>query len=186
MLVTNHQQLAELARSLASLGYGLDERHPRISKEAIKSPEAVRHYRVGWNYRMSDAQATLVLEQLEMADELLAQRRAAAELYRQAHTGCDWVQPQVGNEAYWCYAVALNGMDWRAVADAVVRHGGERPYGAWRLTYTEPAYRGLQPPYPLPVAEALQPRLMQFQTNNLVSARRNAEALAKALTELTG
>jgi hypothetical protein len=67
--------------------------------------------------------------------------------------------------------------------EAVVQHGGERPYGAWKITFTEPACRHLAPDGTCPVAESLQPRLLQFQTNDLVSAQRNARALAAAIRE---
>ena len=183
MLVTNHEELADLARSLSSLGYKLDDRQPRIVKDLIKPPTAVRHINVGWNYRMSDVQAERVLESLGMADTILAQRAEAAHLYELACRGCSWITPQKGNVAWWTYAAAVD-RPWQDFTDAIVRHGGERPYGAWRLTYTEPAYQTLPPPGPLPVVEALQPKIVQFQTNNIVSARRNALALQKAIEEL--
>ena len=72
------------------------------------------------------------------------------------------------------------------------------PYGAWRLTYQEPAFQHLVDwehdtfdghtiPRPIcPVAEDLQPRLVQFQTNNVQSAIQNADAVAKAIREIGG
>jgi hypothetical protein len=63
----------------------------------------------------------------------------------------------------------------------VVAHGGERPYFAWRLSYQEPALRHLAPDGTCPVAESLQPRLLQFQANDLASAERNARALRAAI-----
>lgn len=149
------------------------------------------------------------------ADELLALRRRAAAYYRDAIAGCDWLTPQHVPEGwthdYWTYAVAItpsrddpfetgreidDGEQWQILADMIVRHCGERPYAAWRLTYQEPAFNYLwtaalsKRPYAdgrlCPVAEDLQPRLMQFQTNNLASAERNATALAAAIREVGG
>ena len=70
--------------------------------------------------------------------------------------------------------------------------GGDPIYGAWRLTYLEPAFykkklshqqtqtyaEGL-----CPVAEALQPNLFQFKTNyfDLEVARQKAAALRKTI-----
>src|SRR6185312_7178788 len=105
---------------------------------------------------------------------------------------------------YWTFAVACDTPERAArLADAMVAHGGERPYPAWRLTYQEPAFAHLGvnqatercsfesgtalDPRPVtvrglcPVAESLQPRLLQFQTNHLASADRNAAALRKAI-----
>lgn len=70
------------------------------------------------------------------------------------------------------------------LADSIVRLGGERPYGAWRITYHEPAFPHLAPGGTCPVAESLQPRLLQFQTNNPRSAETNAKALKRAIAEI--
>lgn len=114
---------------------------------------------------------------------------------------------------YWTFAVATDTPErCLALLDAVERFGGERPYPAWRLTYHEPAFRHLAPAVnigtteahgairddaffgptglawnysPCPVAESLQPRLVQFQTNDLSSAIKNAAALRKAIEELS-
>ncbi len=213
MLVTDNDDLAATARSIASLGYDLTQ-SSRIDKAAIKSPDAVRHVRSGLNARMNDATAALGLGQLAHADELKATRRRAAALYREATAGCDWLTPQYVPDGwthdYWCYTVALalplegvmtahspdgdylvpklknRAWDWKRLADAIVRHGGEMPYGAWRLTYEEPAFRHLATDGTCPEAEWLQPSLMQFQTNDLDSADRNANALRRAIKELDG
>jgi hypothetical protein len=122
-------------------------------------------------------------------------------MYRDAIAGCAWLTPQSVPQGWdhdmWTFAVACDTPE-RALwlADAVGRHGGERPYPAWRLTYHEPAFRHLAyqaamdadaPPgreYSLcPVAESLQPRLLQMQTNDLESAERNARALRLAIQE---
>ena len=131
-------------------------------------------------------------------------RSQVAALYRGAIEGCAWITPQHVPEgcehSWWTYAVACDTPQ-RALllADAIVKHGGERPYPAWRLTYDEPAFLHL--PYLAkggpaavyrkersvsfcPVAESLQPRLLQFQTNDLASAERNATALRAAIQEI--
>jgi len=95
--------------------------------------------------------------------------------------------PAGTTHAYWCYPLLLpRRLPWETFADAIVRRGGERPWGAWRLTYQEPAYRGLAPAGGCPVAEDIQPRLVQFQTNDVARAVRNADALAAAIREVGG
>lgn len=224
MLVTDSEELATRAREFSSLGYRMRPDQPRIDPAVLKSPTFERHHwPLAYNYRMNDRTAAEGLEWLHpgMADGLLARRRKAAALYREAIAGCDWLTPQHVPEGwthdYWCWAVAIGnkrgsepaqggGIYWgypvtaQGVADAIVRHGGERPYGAWRLTYQEPAWRDAwwlqsaaddwdaegSPRGLCPIAEDLQPRLLQFQTNNLPSAQRNAEALRKAVREIGG
>lgn len=188
-LLTNDEALATRARSFSSLGYDLDPRAPRIDVAKLKSPDAVRHVRMGWNYRMNDVTAARGLQQLAHADTLKAERKRCAVLYCDAIAGCSWVTPQHVPDGwthdYWCFAIACDTPEQaRALQDAVVRHGGERPYAAWRLTYHEPVFTHLAAS--CPVAESLQPRLLQFQTNDVTQASANAFALREAILELNG
>jgi perosamine synthetase len=224
VLVTDSEELATEAREIASLGYKLGASRSRIDSNAIKSPDTERHHRTrSLNARMNDATARLGLEQLAGAVPLMGGRLDAAQLYDRAIEGCEWITPQRhplgSSHSYWCYAVALRDKSlWKPFTEAIVRHGGEMPYGAWRLTYQEPAFRHLagfgfelcsncsnigisaqagdvvrcsncKTPLspnapPCPVAEDLQPRLVQFQTNDLASAERNAKAVRKAIEEI--
>lgn len=187
MLVTNDLLLALKAREISRLGYPpLD----RVSN--LKDPKAERHICVGWNYRMSDLQAAVVLAQLERADELLFQRKHCDVMYRQATVGCDWVTWQYVPEGWphscWASVFALNhDIPWETFATALTSLGGERPYAAWRLTYQEPAFRHLAPDGTCPIAEDLQPRLVQLATNHdAAGAERAAEILRQAIRVIGG
>ena len=227
MLVTNDGDLAQRARQFSSLGYRMTSDGPMIDKAALKHPHYARHHVLGWNYRMSSYVASAGLRYFK--DKVLQQeggtylwidgckriRQLCADMYRKVVQDCEWLTPQHVPEGwehdYWTYAVATDTPErCLELLDAVERHGGERPYPAWRLTYQEPAFhhwalkefRGVtsvgwkddemhlpeherMPLGSCPVAESLQPRLVQFQTNNLESAKRNASALRKAIAECT-
>lgn len=182
MLVTDNPHLAGYARQFRDLGY------PENARASMKSPDAIRHMVIGWNYRMSDAQAQLVLDQLPHADALLERRRYAAQCYADAIRGTSWVTPQFRPEgwphSYWTYAIACDTKE-RAdrLQEAIVTLGGERCYRAWRLTYQEPAFRHLAPDGTCPVAEDLQPRILQLQTNHRDAAESEhaADCLHRAL-----
>jgi perosamine synthetase len=202
MLATDDEGLAERARSYLSLGYRMGAGEARIDPATLKSPTYERHHRIGVNGRMNDITAAEGLRQLAHADELLAIRRECAEMYRDAIAGCEWLTPQYvppgWHHDWWTWAVAVNADDdlWetgldltpaeqaQTLADAIVAHGGERPFAAWRITYQEPALRHLAPDGTCPVAESLQPRLLQMQTNHVPSAERNARALRLAIKEV--
>lgn len=203
MLVTNDEELATRAREFSSLGYRMRADQPRIDPAVLKSPTYERHHTLGWNYRMSDLVAAEGLRQMDGPWKLTTRvlnRRQGAHMYARVVQGCDWLTPQHVPEGwghdYWCYAVALDSAGrWEPLARAIVKHGGERPYAAWRLTYQESAFRDLLNAQDwggvigdafCPVAEDLQPRLMQFQTNSLEAAERNANALRLAIRELGG
>ncbi len=145
----------------------------------------------------------------------LGVRAKSAARYREAIQGCDWIVPQHVPEGWrhdmWAFAVACDTPE-RAnqLSASVVKYKGERPYGCWRLAYQEPALRHLDPrgacttcgrmkregrfeacpdcliPAPsCPVAESLQPRILQMQTNSFASAEQNATALRRAIEEMS-
>jgi perosamine synthetase len=189
MLVTDSEELATKAREFGSLGYRMDAKQPRIDSAILKSPAFNRHHSLGWNYRMAPAVAEEGLKQLAMAEQLLAVRAQAAEFYRTAISGCSWIRPQRIPNGWqhdnWAFAVALESKTlWQPFVESIFRHGGERPYACWRVTYQEPAFRHLAPDGACPNAEELQPRLVQFQTNDIRSAEKNAHAVMKAIGEI--
>jgi perosamine synthetase len=201
-LLTNDEGLAERAREFSSLGYRMKAGQPRIDPAVIKSPDYERHHwPLAFNYRMSDhvaSEGRVRMTPYQFSklgvpynplNSLLDSRLYAASLYREAIEGCDWIQPQAVPEGwthdYWCYAIALRDKSlWKPFTESIVRHGGEMPYGAWALTFNEPAFRHLKPAGGTPIASDLQPRLVQLQTNNLESAERNAKAVRKAIEEI--
>lgn len=200
MLVTDDEGLAQRAREFSSLGYRMSADGPAIYKRPLKDPSHARHHALGYNYRMSEHVARAGLACMDPAgvvlDGMVEERRECASFYHQATQGTDWITPQHVHlpwgpdgwtHDYWSYAVALESADlWHPFVGAVERHGGERPYAAWRLTYQEPAFRHLAPDGTCPVAEDLQPRLVQFQTNGVEQAERNAEAVAGAIRDIGG
>lgn len=200
-LLTDDSVFAMRARSYLSLGYDMDATQARIASGPLKSPTYDRHvFSPSINGRMNDVTATLGFARLALADRLKEERQECANLYRGAIAGCDWLTaqhvPDGWTHDYWTFAVATDTPE-RALwlSDAIVRHGGERPFPAWRLTYQEPAFAHLvnaeadvwdnadRPVGICPIAESLQPRLLQFQTNNLNSAHQNVRALVKAIAE---
>lgn len=212
MLVTDSEELATRAREFSSLGYRMDAKSPRIDPAVLKHPTYARHHSLGYNYRMADAVAEVGLRAMSMRTEMrlidpkgsytdhpdirfvdwcLRNRRESAAMYRETIEGCTWITPQHIPEGsshdMWCFTVALESKElFGPFVEAIVKHGGERPFGAWRLTYQEPAFRHLAEDGTCPVAEDLQPRLVQFQTNRLDSARTNADAVAAAIREIGG
>lgn len=200
MLVTDSEELATKAREFSSLGYRMKADQPRIDPSVLKSPDYERHHSLGWNYRMNDATAVEGLRVLPYAFRvMLGTRRSAASMYRDAIKGCSWITaqhvPEGWTHDYWTFAIALESKElWKPFTEAVVRHGGEMPYGCWKLTYQEPAFRNTAPPAYLsvgkyatglcPVAENLQPRLVQLQTNCLSSTERNAKAVRLAIRDI--
>jgi perosamine synthetase len=206
ILITNDAVLAENTRKVQSLGYaGVGAKKGKITKRDIQNPDYSRHVMLGWNYRMAELCAAVALAQLENIDTLVSKRVKVAELFNQSVEGCQWLVPQkvaAGDiHSYWTWVARLDRPDigWLKFRDKFLEFGGDGIYSAWKLTYLEPMFehlsllgreqfiapsirssykRGL-----CPVAETLQPRLLQFKTNywDLTDGVRQAEILKKTL-----
>ena len=195
MVLTNDDELAEKIRRFASLGYAAVSARPggsKISKEAIQSPCYERHRSTGWNYRLPELCAAVALGQLERLEELVAWRVRSAQFYREALGDCRWLTtqyvPDGYRHAYWTYVLLLEEdapCTWQQFRDKYLELGGDPFYGAWQLTYLEPAFRNLRfarhqqqgyRPGLCPVAERLQPRLIQLKTNYLDAEAAQSQA----------
>ena len=201
MVTTDDEELAAGIRRFSSLGYaavGAGAGKAKITRETIQDPAYERHISVGFNYRMPELCAAVVLGQLERIDELVEMRVASARLFAEAAAGCGWLTPQAVPEgyvhAYWTYVLRLDRDDvsWYDFRDRYRDLGGDGIYAAWKLTYQEPLFRGARfdPEQSqeyvdglCPVAEATQPRLLQFKTNyfDLDEAEQQAEILAQTI-----
>jgi perosamine synthetase len=206
MIVTDDLQLAESIRKVQSLGYaGVSATKGKITKRDIQDPNYSRHVTVGWNYRMPELCCAVALAQLENLDVLVGRRVAAARLFEEAARDYPWLKPQWVppgyTNSYWTWVAYLDREDvsWHAFRDKFTQLGGHGIYAAWQLSYLEPMFQNLnllgrerfvseqnRRKYQrgaCPVAERLQPRLLQFKTNywNPADAVKQAEILRATL-----
>ena len=172
ILITNDKGLAENARKIAGHGFKnlcADEGRTRLNQEVFQDPSYKRHDVIGMNYRMPEFNAAIALAQLERADELVHMRKVAAKHFINAMAFCDYLTPQKGqpNSYYTLGAVYEGeermGVSWKDFRKAYIKNGGDGIYSAWSVPYQEPALSF--PSGSCPVAETLQPKLMQFKTN---------------------
>ena len=198
IVITDDRELADKAARFASLGYGLVTAEPgksQISREAIAHPSFKRHVSLGFNYRMAEPCAAIALAQLEKIDHFVACRRRCAQAWSEVVADCDWLAPQYVSpeceSADWAYTVRLDtgddGPNWDEFVAKFRECGGDMAYGAWCVTYLEPMFQsgdfGVYEPGLCPVAERIQPRLIQFKTNygDQKTFGRQVEALAKTI-----
>ena len=147
--------------------------------------------------------AAIVLGQLERATELVENRIEVAKIFDDVidnqtllikqHNPSDCIN------SFWCYSVYLNTdnpkVDWYKFRDLFQKNGGDGYYAAWKLSYFEPLflneiqnYEGVWQKYSqglCPVAEFLQPRMIQLKTNywDLDEAKQQVEILRKTIAE---
>ncbi|MBH61781.1 MAG: histidine kinase [Alphaproteobacteria bacterium] len=189
IVVTNDAELANRMRKFGSLGYAaLKAQDGRIrnNKDIFQDPDYKRHDAFGYNYRMPEVAAAMGLAQTERMEEFIALRIAIAEMYLEAAKECDYLIPQQVPDGdvctYWTVAFRFVNEDvsWRDFRMKYNELGGDGIYAAWALLYQETvfssgAWRRRCPPLydPLefpehglcPVAETVQPQIMQFVNN---------------------
>ncbi|KPJ57013.1 hypothetical protein AMJ49_03145 [Parcubacteria bacterium DG_74_2] len=210
IVITNNEKLAERVRKCGGIGYKnlrAEEGRVKLNEEIFQDPNYKRHDYLGWNYRMPEICAAVAVAQLERLEELVERRRQIAKFYQKAIEGCSWMIPQkvpVGfTHSYWTYAVKYEGektigVPWKEFYRTYKEMGGDGFYAAWNVPYLEPImsegyyygkgshYTGPKIKYKkglCPVAESIQPKIMQFKTNyrDLELAKKKTEALRKTI-----
>lgn len=196
ILVTNDEKMAEDARKLGGHGYKnlkADEGRIRLNQEVFQDPGYKRHDVIGYNYRLNEFSAAIALAQLERADELVEKRMQVANMFWDEMRQCDYLIPQHVPDgcvnSYYTLGVRYEGeksigVSWQGFRKKYIENGGDGIYAAWSIPYQEPAMCNVYTPYPhCPVAEALQPKLMQFKTNyrDMDLALMKAEALGRTI-----
>jgi|SRR5271157_590968 len=209
MITTNHEALAERCRKIGGHGFKnlrAEEGRIRLNQDVFQDPDYKRHDTLGWNYRMPEFTAAVAIAQLERVEQLVELRQKSAEIFMDVMSSCDFLVPQKTHpgyvNSYYTLGVKYEGADrigvaWKEFRAAYVRQGGDGIYGAWSVPYLEPViaersfvkrlpdvYKNVHYPRGLcPVAERIQPKLMQFKTNyrDLDLARTKAEALRRTI-----
>ena len=194
MVITDNPEYALAVRRFAGLGYSTISNSPGSSvldKSQLHNPAFERHIAFGYNYRLGELPCAAALAQLEKLDRFVAMRQKCAAAFGEALKGVEWLRPQQTpperENSYWAYVVRIadDKISWEEFYRRFISNGGDGFYGAWRLTYDEPYFRDLIPAEHrrCPVADATQPRLMQFKTHygddSTIAAQ--AEALAKTI-----
>lgn len=196
ILITNDEGFAEKARKIGGHGYKnlrAEEGRIRLNQDVFQDPAYKRHDTIGWNYRLSEFSAAIALAQFEKAEEIVEMRIRVANMFRDEMRQCDYLIPQSVPDdcinSYYTLGVRYEGeksigVTWKDFRRKYIENGGDGIYAAWSIPYQEPAMKNHYSPFPhCPVAEALQPRLMQFKTNytDMDLAMSKAEALGKTI-----
>jgi perosamine synthetase len=213
ILVTNDEKYAETARKIGGHGFKnlkASEGRVRLNQDIFQNPHYKRHDTLGWNYRLSEFNAAIAFAQLERLDALVQMRIKSAQLFIDVMKECDYLIPQKTpkgySNSYYTLGVIYKGMEnigvsWEEFRKTYINAGGDGIYGAWAVPYLEPViaerkfvsrcpwvYNNIHyPPGLCPVAERIQPLLMQFKTNyrDLNLAKKKAVILSKVIEKFS-
>jgi len=201
IIACNDEGLATKIRKLNSQGFRnatAISGKIRISKELFQNPSYKRHDSYGFMYRLPEVAAALGLAQLEKINLFVEKREKMARKYKEVikTADCKWLIPQFTPEgdrnSYYTFAAKYekNDVDWVDFRKKYVENGGDGIYAAWALTYQEDSIaevkqlldsmhlkgRLITEKGICPHAEAIQPKLMQFTTNQKDEDEMNNQA----------
>ncbi len=153
MILTSDAGYAERLRLLRQHGMSINDRVRNAATSVVRE----QYVEVAWNYRLTDIQAAMGIEQIRRLPAMVERRQALADRYDRALADHEVVRtPSRPADTYWnvqSYAIRLDGWDL-AARDAVMQHLldlgiASRP--GVMTAHREPAYAGHSEP--LPVSE---------------------------------
>lgn len=158
MVLTSSAEYAERLRLLRQHGMSINDRVRNNAQQVVRE----RYLEVAWNYRLTDIQAAMGVEQLRRLPGMVARRQELAARYDEALAGHDVIRPPARPErTTWnvqSYAIRLDGWG-EARRDAVMQELLDRGIASRpgvMTAHREPAYAGPDglPTVSLPVSEA--------------------------------
>jgi len=97
MITTNREDYALRMKLLRQHGMSVNDRVRHSSSKLIFED----HVEVGYNYRMTDIQASVGIKQLEKLDWIVEERRKIALKYNEAFAGIDFLRLPIEKEGYF-------------------------------------------------------------------------------------
>ena len=174
MVVTNDEELGWECRSFRDHGYDVKMRMNLIALEE-KLPYI--HNRVGFNYRMTEIQSIIGINELKRFDTWnMPKRRKYAKMYDEAFKNLDGIKAiplntEERKNAYWWYPILLDIDRLDCNAEKFVKHlqgEGIPCYGIqWPEAYEERAYKELNGfgdvKFPFKSAEYTDPETVKYE-----------------------
>lgn len=200
-IACNNEALAEEIRRLSTQGYknvSADSGKVRANKEIFQQPNYKRHSKLGFMYRLPEVAAAMGMAQLEKLDYFIQKRREMASIFQDTISDCPYLNEQKTEQddfhSYWTFTLRYTNEDvnWQTFRKKFMELGGDGIYASWALLYQEDNIDDIKnylDPIGLkerfnaetgqcPIAEKIQPQLMQFTTNQIEEDDRQKQAKA--------
>lgn len=107
MLMTNSLEIAEKAKILRATGASVSD----LDRHKAKGVVLQKYYESGYNYRMTDIQATIGLAQIKKLDYIIAERKRQAEIFNAAFEKINGLiipfVPEYAEHAYSSYMLKI-------------------------------------------------------------------------------
>jgi dTDP-4-amino-4,6-dideoxygalactose transaminase len=160
MVTTNDASFAERLRLLRQHGMSISDTKRHEARRVM-----IEEYPcLGYNYRMTDLQAAVGIEQMKRLDGLLAQRRGLAARYRELLVDVAEIElphvPEYADVNYQAYAIRLRASCSMSRNDVMQRllDAGISSRRGIMTAHREPAYTAAYGPQSLPITEEASDR----------------------------
>lgn len=160
LVTTNNAAYAERLRLLRQHGMSV----PDTVRHGAKKVIIERYTEVGYNYRLTDLQAAVGIEQMKRLDWIVERRRALAANYTAALVEHPWLippfEPDFATSNFQSYAVQLTGdapVSRNELMQLMLDEGISTRRGVM-LSHLEPAFADRPVVNPLPNSEAASNR----------------------------
>ncbi len=192
IISTSNPKIAMKARKYSNLGFKfLQPSGDRIivSKRFLQSPSTSRFSLVGYNYRMNEFSAAIVLAQTERINQFIKMRRYVSlkmikEINKSKILKVQLVPKKVYSTFYTLSAVLNKKIKWKDFQKKFIAFGGDSFYAASKIVQDEPSIKKSKYKlYKTPVAKKLQKQIINFCTNqgNIIEADKQLKALRKTI-----
>jgi len=156
MILTDTLDVAERARTLRAHGMSVSD----LARHQAQHVVIEEYHELGYNYRMTDLQAAIGIEQLRRLDAMIERRREVARRYNEALADVDGVQLPFSSSdtphTYQSYMIELApriGISREDLMQQLLAVGVATRRGVMAI-HLEPYYRKLRPELRLPVTES--------------------------------
>ena len=165
----------------------------KVRNQGRDDPESwFQHSELGYNYRISDINCALGLEQLKRVEPILMRRESIARQYTQIFDGRpEFVLPLLnvpfGRISWFVYVIRLGIQFTQMHRDWIVREMHSRGIGVGRYfapIHLQPIYKGWATPGTLPVTEQIASRAIALPFFNRIQ-NDQIEEVCSTLTELS-
>jgi dTDP-4-amino-4,6-dideoxygalactose transaminase len=187
MIATNNARYAERLRLLRQHCMSVSD----TARHGTRTVVIEQYLDVGYNYRMTDIQAAIGIEQLKRLDWIVERRRALAARYNERLAQIGWLEPpfepDYATSNYQSYAARL-ALDAPIGRNDLMQHLLDQGIASRRgvmLSHTEPAYAQRPRRAGLPHSEAasaqtiilpLYPQMAEDEQDRVVDALARAPA----------
>ncbi|MBD3180946.1 aminotransferase class I/II-fold pyridoxal phosphate-dependent enzyme [Candidatus Poribacteria bacterium] len=160
MITTNSQEYNEKAKSLRAHGASVSS----VDRHKGKGKIYEQYADLGYNYRMTDIQGGIGIEQMKKLEYILERRRSLAEFYNKTLADIDFIHtpyvPEYSTHTYQSYSLRLD-KDCKLDRDDIIQRMADMGVSCRRgipPIHLEPYYRSLLGNLSLPITENVSRR----------------------------